>query len=114
MARATRKPSLPSWEPLWPPTVHRGAELGHKWRSCVRAWRAYSRATAKIADLVGSQPVTGVTAEPSQAVATRVVHSYIPSAATGYDSETYEHVQYFKDTAALSRIHLCSCPQASA
>ncbi|MEI8303842.1 MAG: TRAP transporter substrate-binding protein [Burkholderiales bacterium] len=63
-------------------------------------WRAYSPATAKIADLVGAQPVTIQAAELSQALATGVVDSYISSGATGYDSKTYEHVKYFYDTQA--------------
>ena len=40
-------------------------------------WRAYSPATAKIAELVGAQPVTVQAAELSQALATGVVDSYM-------------------------------------
>lgn len=63
-------------------------------------WRAYSPATAKIADLVGAQPVTIQAAELTQALATGVVESYISSGATGFDSRTYEHIKYFYDTQA--------------
>jgi TRAP-type C4-dicarboxylate transport system substrate-binding protein len=63
-------------------------------------WRAYSPATAKIAELVGAQPVTVQAAEVSQALATGVVDSYMSSGATGYDSKTYEQIKMFYDTQA--------------
>jgi TRAP-type C4-dicarboxylate transport system substrate-binding protein len=50
-------------------------------------WRAYSPATARIAELVGAQPVTVQAAELSQALATGVVESYMTSGATGVDSK---------------------------
>jgi len=63
-------------------------------------WRAYSPATARIAELVGAQPVTVQAAELSQAMATGVIESYMSSGATGYDSKTYEHIKYWYDTQA--------------
>ena len=63
-------------------------------------WRAYSPATAKIAELVGAQPVTVQAAEVSQALATGVIDSYMSSGATGYDSKTYEHIKNWYDTQA--------------
>jgi TRAP-type C4-dicarboxylate transport system substrate-binding protein len=63
-------------------------------------WRAYSPATARIADLVGAQPVTVQAAEVSQAFATGVTESTITSGSTGADSKLYEHVKYFYDTQA--------------
>ncbi len=63
-------------------------------------WRAYSPATARIAELVGAQPVTVQAAELSQAMATGVVESYMSSGATGYDTKTFEHIKYFYDTQA--------------
>jgi len=63
-------------------------------------WRAYSPATAKIAELVGAQPVTIQAAELSQALATGVVDSYMSSGSTGYDSKTYESIKYWYDTQA--------------
>ncbi|WP_088279738.1 TRAP transporter substrate-binding protein [Ideonella sp. A 288] len=63
-------------------------------------WRAYSPATAKIAELVGAQPVTVQAAELSQALATGVVQSYMSSGSTGVDSKTYEHLKYWYDTQA--------------
>jgi TRAP-type transport system periplasmic protein len=63
-------------------------------------WRAYSPATAKIAELIGAQPVTVQAAELSQALATGVVNSYMSSGSTGYDSKTYESIKYWYDTQA--------------
>ena len=63
-------------------------------------WRAYSPATAKIAELVGAQPMTVQAAEVSQALATGVIDSYMSSGATGFDSKTYEHVKNWYDTQA--------------
>jgi TRAP-type C4-dicarboxylate transport system substrate-binding protein len=63
-------------------------------------WRAYSPATARIAELVGAQPVTVQAAELSQAMATGVVDSYMSSGSTGYDSKTYEHIKNWYDTQA--------------
>jgi TRAP-type C4-dicarboxylate transport system substrate-binding protein len=63
-------------------------------------WRAYSPATAKIAELVGALPVTVQAAELSQALSTGVVESFISSVSTGYDTKTYESVKYFYDTQA--------------
>ncbi len=63
-------------------------------------WRAYSPATARIAELVGAQPVTVQAAELSQALATGVVESYMSSGSTGVDTKTYEHLKYWYDTQA--------------
>jgi TRAP-type transport system periplasmic protein len=63
-------------------------------------WRAYNPATARIAEIVGAQPVTVQAAELSQAMATGVVESYMSSGSTGYDTKTYEHIKYFYDTQA--------------
>ncbi len=63
-------------------------------------WRAYSPATARIAELVGAQPVTIQASELSQALATGVVESYMSSGSTGVDTKTYEHLKFFFDTQA--------------
>ena len=63
-------------------------------------WRAYSPATARIAELVGAQPVTVQAAELQQAMATGVVESYMSSGSTGFDTKTYEHLKYWYDTQA--------------
>lgn len=85
----------------WPPqgiytkrTLHSAADMkGLK-------WRAYSPATARIAELVGAQPVTVQQAELSQAMATGVVDSYMSSGSTGYDTKTYEYIKNWYDTQA--------------
>ena len=63
-------------------------------------WRAYSPSTARIAELVGAQPVTVQAAEFSQALATGVVESTMTSGATGVDSKLYEHLKYYYDAQA--------------
>ena len=63
-------------------------------------WRAYSPATARIAELVNAQPVTVQAAEVAQALATGVMESYMSSGSTGVDSKTYEHLKYWYDTQA--------------
>ncbi|CAN5668688.1 TRAP transporter substrate-binding protein [soil metagenome] len=63
-------------------------------------WRAYSPSTARIAELVGAQPVTVQQAELSQAMATGVIESYMSSGSTGYDTKTYEYIKYWYDTQA--------------
>ena len=63
-------------------------------------WRAYSPATAKIAELIGAQPVQIQQAELSAALATGVVESYMSSGSTGFDTKTYEHIKNFYDTQA--------------
>ena len=63
-------------------------------------WRAYSPATARIAELVGATPVTVQAAELSQAMATGVVDSYMSSGTTGWDTKTFEHIKNWYDTQA--------------
>jgi TRAP-type C4-dicarboxylate transport system substrate-binding protein len=63
-------------------------------------WRAYSPATARIADLVNAQPVTVQAAELQQALATGVVESTMTSGATGVDSKLYENLTHYYDTQA--------------
>ncbi len=63
-------------------------------------WRAYSPATARIAELVGAQPVTVQAAEVGQAFATGVAESMMSSGSTGADTKLYEHVKFWYDTQA--------------
>ena len=63
-------------------------------------WRAYSPATARIAELVGAQPITIQAAEVTQALATGAIDSMMTSGATGYDTKVYETVKNFYDTQA--------------
>lgn len=63
-------------------------------------WRAYSPVTAKIAQLVGAQPVTIQQAELTQALATGAVNALMTSSATGYDIKINEFIKYFYDNEA--------------
>jgi TRAP-type C4-dicarboxylate transport system substrate-binding protein len=63
-------------------------------------WRAYNVGTARIAELVGAQPVTVQAAELPQALATGVVNAFMTSGATGYDSKSWETMTHYYDTQA--------------
>jgi TRAP-type C4-dicarboxylate transport system substrate-binding protein len=63
-------------------------------------WRAYNVGTARIADLVGAQPVTIQAAELPQALATGVVNAFMTSGSTGYDSKSWETMTHFYDAQA--------------
>ena len=63
-------------------------------------WRAYNPGTARIAELVGAQPVTIQAAELPQALATGVVNAFMTSSATGYDSKAWESMSHYYDTQA--------------
>jgi TRAP-type C4-dicarboxylate transport system substrate-binding protein len=63
-------------------------------------WRAYSPVTARIAELVGAQPVTIQQSELAQAMATGVVNAFMTSGSTGYDTKAYEYMKKFYDTQA--------------
>lgn len=62
--------------------------------------RAYSPATARIAELVGAQPVTIQEAELPQALATGAVESLMTSGSTGTDKKLYESMKYYYDVQA--------------
>ncbi len=85
----------------WPPQgIYANKQLNSAADMKGLKWRAYSPATAKIADLVGAQPVQIQAAELTQALATGVVDSYMSSGSTGFDSKTYEHIKSWYDTQA--------------
>ncbi|WP_230532517.1 TRAP transporter substrate-binding protein [Microvirga roseola] len=63
-------------------------------------WRAYNPGTARIAELVGAQPVTVQAAELPQALATGAVTTFMTSGATGYDAKVWESLSNFYDTQA--------------
>jgi len=85
----------------WPPQgIYVKKQIGSVADMRGLKWRAYSPATAKIAELIGAQPVTIQAAELTQALATGVVESYMSSGSTGYDSKTYESIKYWYDTQA--------------
>ena len=85
----------------WPPQgIYANKQLNSVADMKGLKWRAYSPATAKIAELVGAQPVQIQAAELSQAMATGVVDSYMSSGSTGFDSKTYEHIKTWYNTQA--------------
>jgi TRAP-type C4-dicarboxylate transport system substrate-binding protein len=63
-------------------------------------WRSYNVGTARIAELVGAQPVTIQAAELPQALATGVVNAFMTSGATGFDSKAWETMTHFYDAQA--------------
>jgi TRAP-type C4-dicarboxylate transport system substrate-binding protein len=63
-------------------------------------WRAYNVGTARIAEIVGAQPLTIQAAELPQALATGVADSFMSSGATGFDSKVWESLTHFYDTQA--------------
>lgn len=63
-------------------------------------FRAYNAATARLAELMGAQPVQIEAAELAQALATGVAESFISSGSTGYDTKVWEHLTHFYDVQA--------------
>lgn len=64
-------------------------------------WRSYNPYTARIAELVGAQPVTIQAAELTQALATGAVQTFVSSPSMGYDSKVWEtQVKYWYDVKA--------------
>jgi TRAP-type C4-dicarboxylate transport system substrate-binding protein len=63
-------------------------------------WRSYNVGTARIAEIVGAQPVTIQAAELPQALATGVINAFMTSGSTGYDSKAWETMTHFYDTQA--------------
>jgi len=62
--------------------------------------RAQTPVVARVAELIGAQPVTVQAADLSQALATRIVDSTMTSGSTGYDAKIYEYLKKFYDTQA--------------
>lgn len=60
-------------------------------------WRSYNSATARLAEMLGAQPVTIQTSEMPQALATGMVEAYMSSSASGYDAKVWEQLSYFYD-----------------
>ncbi len=62
--------------------------------------RSYSPTVARMIELMGAQPVTVQAADLTQAIATGVVTANLTSSATGYDSKSWEQLEYFYDVQA--------------
>jgi TRAP-type C4-dicarboxylate transport system substrate-binding protein len=85
----------------WPPQgIYAKKELNSVEDMKGLKFRAYNVGTARIAELVGAQPVTIQAAELAQALATGVINSFMTSSATGYDSKAWESMTYYYDTQA--------------
>lgn len=63
-------------------------------------FRSYNAATARVAELMGMQPVQVEAAELSQALSTGVVESMVSSGSTGYDRKVWEQLTHFYDVNA--------------
>ncbi len=85
----------------WPPQGLYSAKEINKVEDLKGAkWRAYNPGTARIAELVGAQPVTVQASELAQALATGVINAMITSSATGYDSKIWESLKYYYEAQA--------------
>ncbi len=85
----------------WPPQgIYAKKELNSVADMKGLKWRAYNVGTARIADIVGAQPLTIQASELPQALATGVADSFMSSGATGYDSKVWESLTHFYDTQA--------------
>ena len=85
----------------WPPQgiyAKKEIKLGADMKGA--KFRAYNPATARIAELLGAQPVTIQAADLPQALATGTVDSFISSGSTGYDSKVWESLKFWHDTQA--------------
>jgi len=92
---------LPLYAVPWPPQgVYSKKPLASGADMKGIKFRAYNPATARLAELLGAQPVTVQAAEVSQAFATGVTESMISSGSTGADAKLHEHVKFWYDTQA--------------
>lgn len=64
-------------------------------------FRAYNPITAKMAELMGAQPVTIQQSELAQAFSTGVVQTMVTSAATGVDTQAWDYATHFYDARAF-------------
>lgn len=62
--------------------------------------RSYSPTVARMIELMNAQPVTVQASDLTQAIATGVVSANLTSSATGYDSKSWEQLEYFFDVQA--------------
>jgi TRAP-type C4-dicarboxylate transport system substrate-binding protein len=65
-------------------------------------FRAFNPITGRLAQLMGSVPVTVQQSEVSQAFTTGVVQAMITSPATGVDTQAWDFVKYFYEVKAMS------------
>ncbi|WP_114312337.1 TRAP transporter substrate-binding protein [Thermus caldifontis] len=63
-------------------------------------FRAYNPATARLAELLGMNPVQVEAADIPQAFATGIVEAMVTSPVTGVDSQAWDFARYFYDVKA--------------
>lgn len=63
-------------------------------------FRAYNPATARLAELLGMQPVQVEAADIPQAFATGIVEAMVTSPVTGVDTQAWDFTRYFYDVKA--------------
>lgn len=64
-------------------------------------FRAYNPITARMAELMGAQPVTIQQAELAQAFSSGLVQTMITSPATGVDTQAWDFISHFYDAKAF-------------
>ena len=80
----------------WPPQGFYAKKPVHSKADVEGAkFRAYNAATARVAELLGMQPVQIEAAELSQALATGIVDAFVSSGSTGYDRKVWEQLTHF-------------------
>ena len=85
----------------WPPQgLYFNKEVKSKADSQGIKFRSYNSATARLAELMGMQPVQIEAAELSQALATGVAEAFVSSGSTGYDRKVWEHLSHFYEVNA--------------
>ena len=62
--------------------------------------RSYSPTVARMIELMSAQPVTVQAADLTQALSTGVVSANITSSSTGYDTKSWEQLDYYFDVQA--------------
>lgn len=58
-------------------------------------FRSYNQATARLADMIGMQPVRVAAADLNSALQTGAAQAFISSAATGYGRGVWQHLSHF-------------------
>jgi len=82
----------------WPPQgLHSDREVTRASDLAGVPFRAYSRQTARLGELMGARPTTIQAAEVTQALATGRVKAFFASAQSGIDYSVWETLRYFYD-----------------
>ena len=85
----------------WPPQgLYFNKAINSKADTRGLKFRSYNNSTARVAELMGMQPVQVEAAELSQALATGVAEAFMSSGSTGYDRKVWEHLSHFYEVNA--------------